>query len=68
MFEKRVGKKRFFLTFSMYCHILNFRIYIICESIICLLSQKSLESLKSISLLLIHLSIYGMFLLVFFIC
>ena len=47
-----------FLAFSIYCPVLNFSNCVFCESVMILLSQKSLESFKSISLLLTHLSMY----------
>jgi hypothetical protein len=52
----------------MYCLVLNFSNCVICESVINLLSQKSLESSRSIFLLLIHLSMYVNFFAISFCC
>jgi hypothetical protein len=51
----------------MYWPILNFSICVICESMVCLFSQKSLESSRLRSLLLTHLSIFTYFLLFLFV-
>jgi hypothetical protein len=52
----------------MYCLVLNLRSCVIFESVVVLLFQKSLESLSSISSLLIQLSMYGFFFAISFCC